>query len=66
MPEEQCDIRTVFQRDRDRVIHCKAFRLPEGQDTGFSDSGRRSLPDTPDSYAGGISKCPHDCQSAFT
>ena len=24
--EEQCDIRTVFQRDRDRVIHCKAFR----------------------------------------
>lgn len=25
-PEEQCDIRTVFQRDRDRVIHCKAFR----------------------------------------
>ncbi len=25
-PEEQCDIRTVFQRDRDRIIHCKAFR----------------------------------------
>ena len=25
-PEEECDIRTVFQRDRDRVIHCKAFR----------------------------------------
>ncbi len=25
-PEEQCDLRTVFQRDRDRVIHCKAFR----------------------------------------
>ncbi len=24
--EEQCDIRTVFQRDRDRIIHCKAFR----------------------------------------
>lgn len=24
--EEQCDIRTDFQRDRDRVLHCKAFR----------------------------------------
>ena len=24
--EPQCDLRTVFQRDRDRVIHCKAFR----------------------------------------
>jgi dGTPase len=25
-PEEQCDIRTDFQRDRDRIIHSKAFR----------------------------------------
>lgn len=25
-PEEQCDIRPVFQRDRDRVIHSKSFR----------------------------------------
>ena len=24
--EEPCDIRTCFQRDRDRIIHCKAFR----------------------------------------
>lgn len=24
--EEKCDIRTEFQRDRDRIIHCKAFR----------------------------------------
>lgn len=24
--EEQCDIRPVFQRDRDRIIHCKSFR----------------------------------------
>ncbi|MBR5917444.1 MAG: deoxyguanosinetriphosphate triphosphohydrolase, partial [Lachnospiraceae bacterium] len=38
--EEQCDIRPVFQRDRDRIIHSKSFRrlkdktqvflLPEG------------------------------------
>ena len=26
VPEEQCDIRPVFQRDRDRIIHCKSFR----------------------------------------
>ena len=25
-PEEKCDFRTDFQRDRDRIIHCKAFR----------------------------------------
>ena len=25
-PEEQDPIRPVFQRDRDRVLHCKAFR----------------------------------------
>ncbi|MBM3499213.1 MAG: deoxyguanosinetriphosphate triphosphohydrolase [Armatimonadetes bacterium] len=26
-PEEPCDVRTVYQRDRDRIIHqCKAFR----------------------------------------
>ena len=24
--EPQCDIRPVFQRDRDRILHCKAFR----------------------------------------
>ncbi|MHB0913071.1 MAG: deoxyguanosinetriphosphate triphosphohydrolase [Armatimonadota bacterium] len=25
-PEEPCPIRTEFQRDRDRIIHCKSFR----------------------------------------
>ncbi|HWQ51072.1 MAG TPA: deoxyguanosinetriphosphate triphosphohydrolase [Terriglobales bacterium] len=25
-PEEPCDVRTAFVRDRDRIIHCKAFR----------------------------------------
>ena len=24
--EEQCELRTDFQRDRDRIIHCKSFR----------------------------------------
>ena len=25
-PEEACDMRTVYQRDRDRILHCKSFR----------------------------------------
>lgn len=25
-PEAPCDIRTIYQRDRDRILHCKAFR----------------------------------------
>ena len=25
-PEPECALRTAFQRDRDRIIHCKAFR----------------------------------------
>ena len=38
--EAECDIRPAYQRDRDRVLHCKSFRrlkqktqvflLPEG------------------------------------
>jgi dGTPase len=24
--EEECDLRTPFQRDRDRILHCKSFR----------------------------------------
>ena len=26
VPEEECDLRTAFQRDRDRIIYCKSFR----------------------------------------
>lgn len=25
-PEEKCDMRTEYQRDRDRILHCKSFR----------------------------------------
>ncbi|MCM1433241.1 MAG: deoxyguanosinetriphosphate triphosphohydrolase [Clostridiales bacterium] len=25
-PEKECEIRTCFQRDRDRIIHCQSFR----------------------------------------
>lgn len=26
VPEEECQIRTAYQRDRDRIVHCNAFR----------------------------------------
>lgn len=26
IPEEECTLRTAYQRDRDRIIHCKSFR----------------------------------------
>ena len=26
VPEEECQLRTCFQRDIDRITHCKAFR----------------------------------------
>ncbi len=25
-PEEECDLRTAYQRDRDRILHCNSFR----------------------------------------
>ena len=25
-PEEECPLRTPYQRDRDRILHCKSFR----------------------------------------
>ncbi len=25
-PETECDMRTAYQRDRDRILHCKSFR----------------------------------------
>ena len=30
-PEEPCGTRTAFQRDRDRIVHCKAFRRLQGK-----------------------------------
>ncbi len=34
-PEEECGLRTPFQRDRDRIVHCKAFRRLKGKTQVF-------------------------------
>lgn len=33
--EEPCDIRPAYQRDRDRILHCKAFRRLKGKTQVF-------------------------------
>ena len=35
VPEAECDIRTPFQRDRDRILHSKAFRRLKGKTQVF-------------------------------
>ncbi len=61
--EEECDIRPVFQRDRDRIVHCKAFRRLKQKTQVFLLSERRSLPYKADTYTGGVTKCKNNCES---
>ena len=34
-PMAECDLRTCYQRDRDRIIHCKSFRGLQHEDQMF-------------------------------
>ena len=44
-PEPEDPIRPAFQRDRDRIIHCKAFRRLKHKTQVFFAPDGRSLPD---------------------
>jgi len=37
LPEEECRLRTPFQRDRDRIVHCKPFRRLKSKTQVFID-----------------------------
>jgi dGTPase len=37
LPEEPCGVRTPYQRDRDRIVHSKAFRRLKGKTQVFID-----------------------------
>ena len=55
-PVAECPRRTCFQRDRDRSVHCKAFRrLGHKTQVFISPEGDHYA----DPYAGGGADCPH-------
>ena len=53
--EKECDLRPVFQRDRDRILHSKSFRRL-----------KRSLSHETDTYVGGFTECENHCKGAST
>ena len=57
-PEEQCDIRPVFQRDRDRILHCKAFRRLKNKTQVFLTPKGDHYQAFP--YIRGVTECAHD------
>lgn len=58
--EEPCDIRPVFQRDRDRILHSKAFRRLKNKTQVFLTPKGDSLPDEAVPYTRGIAECQND------
>ena len=58
-PEVECEIRTCFQRDRDRIVHCKAFRrLKDKTQVFLSPVG-----DKVNAHFGSIAECQNDRKS---
>ena len=50
-PEDECSVRTPFQRDRDRILHSKPFRRLKGKTQVFIDPAGRPLPHADDAHA---------------
>ena len=61
-PEEQCDLRTVYQRDRDRILHCKAFRRLKHKTQVFLSPGDDHYRTRTDPYSGGVADSKDDSQ----
>ena len=61
-PEEECDVRTVYQRDREPDPALQGFPQDEGQDTGFSCTAGRSLQEPAYPYSGGIADRTYHCK----
>ncbi len=59
IPEPQHPYRNDFQRDRDRVIHSRAFRRLEAKTQVFTRRYLRSFSQPPDPHAGGGANRPH-------
>lgn len=61
--EPQCDIRPVFQRDRDRILHCKSFRRLKHKTQVFLSPKGDHYRNASDPYVRSVAECPHHSES---